>query len=65
MKKGSLIRKRDVIFWEHEFGYSATALPHGVSIYGGKLIPYFNHWEDVPQLTEPPMTLLLSPVLAG
>ena len=65
MEKGSLIRKRDVIFWEHEFGYSSTALPHRVSIYGGKLIPHFDHREDVPQLTEPPTTLPLSPVPAG
>ena len=38
VQKADLIRKRDVIFWEHEMGHPSLthyALPHGVSIYGG------------------------------
>ena len=42
--KNTMIRKRDVVFWEHEFGHPALkdALQHGVSIYAGmanKLVP--------------------------
>ena len=35
VEKGVLIRKRDVVFWEHDMGHSllrSSALPHGVSI---------------------------------
>lgn len=36
--KTGVIRKRDVVFWEHEMGHTKLwpfALPHGVSIYPG------------------------------
>ena len=36
VEKRALIRKRDVVFWEHEFGHPSlkpSALTHGVSIY--------------------------------
>ena len=41
----TIIRKRDIIFWEHQLGHpllSQVALPHGVSIFtgvSGALIP--------------------------
>lgn len=38
VKKGDLVKKRDVIFWEHQMGHAALsqwALPHGVSIFPG------------------------------
>lgn len=43
--KKAILRKRDVIFWEHDLGHpllSDRALPHGISIYtgvAGEMIP--------------------------
>ena len=57
VQKGSLLRKRDVVFWEHEFGhpdYLLTALPHGVSIFGGvagKLVSHLDNSKNVPKQT--------------
>lgn len=44
-----MIRKRDIIFWEHELGHpslKSTALTHGISIY-----PRLNSQDLQPSLS--------------
>ena len=61
----TMIRKRDVVFWEHEFGHPAlgNALQHGVSIYAGmahKLVPAMG--QPSPALQPTTNTMPLSPL---
>lgn len=65
IEKNTLIRKRDVVFWEHEFGHPALdkALQHGVSIYAGvanKLVPAIR--QSSPTLLPSSNTLPQSPL---
>lgn len=73
-KKNDVIRKRDVVFWEHEMGHpdlSGFALPHGVSIFSGvasKIVESFNDEagvNDVVSLPVQPQNNLPLVPLAG
>ena len=77
--KAAVIRKRDVIFWENEFGhptFASVALPHGVSIFGGtaqstvfggtagKLVPHLREDQSAPPTDNSTRNLPLAPLPA-
>ena len=68
--KKTILRKRDVIFWEHQMGHpllTPKALPHGVSIYAdvaGEMIPALtpiNQQNQLPSTLNNNMPLLPLP----
>lgn len=68
VEKATIIRKRDVVFWEHQMGHPLlhpTALPHGVSILpsiAGGVVASDDHQTHLPiPSSAPPNTRPLSP----